>query len=89
MQMFGKLGKDGKVDWPKHLPELVYAYNSTRVAITRYSPHYLMFEQQLCLPINFYFPTNVSTEKHQHVDHYIADLCEWLCKAFKEVQSTS
>ena len=33
----------------------------------------------------------MSTEKHQCVDHYIADLCEWLHKAFKEaqVQSTS
>ena len=30
-------------------------------------------------------------KKCQHVDHYIARLCEWLQKAFKEaqVQSTS
>ena len=41
--------------------------------------------------IDFYFPTIMSTEKHQHVDHYVADLCEWLHEAFKEaqVQSTS
>ena len=33
----------------------------------------------------------MNTEKHQHVDHYVADLHEWLHKAFKEaqVQSTS
>ena len=78
MQMIGKLGRDQKADWPKHLPELVHAYNSIRLAITRYSPHYLMFGQWLCLPINFYFPTFVNTEKHQHVNHYVADLCEWL-----------
>ena len=74
MQMIGKLGKDQKADWPKHLPELVHAYNSMRWAVTRYSPHYLMFGLQLCLPIDFYFPTIVSTEKHQCVNHYIADL---------------
>ena len=51
--------------------------------------HYLMFGQWLCLPIDFYFPTIVSTEKHQHVNHYIADLCKWLSKAFKEAQAQS
>ena len=45
MWMIGKLSKDQKVDWPKHLPELVYTYNSTRLAITGYSPDYLMFGQ--------------------------------------------
>ena len=41
--------------------------------------------------MNFYFPTMTSMKKHQCVDHYIAELCEWLQKAFKEakVQSTS
>ena len=38
--MIGKLSKDWKVDWPIHLPELVHAYNSMKLAITRYSPHY-------------------------------------------------
>ena len=31
MHMIGKLSKDWKADWPKHLPELVHAYNSKRV----------------------------------------------------------
>ena len=54
--MIGKLSKDQKADWPRHLPELVHVYNSTRLAITRYSQHYLMSGHQLCLPIDFYFP---------------------------------
>ena len=28
-------------------------------------------------------------KKHQCVDHYIAELCEWLWEAFKEVQVQS
>ena len=48
-----------------------------------------MFEQRPSLPIDFYFSTIVNTEKCQCVNHYIADLCEWLCKAFKEVQAQS
>ena len=31
----------------------------------------------------------MNTEKHQCIDHYIADLCEQLHKAFKEVQVQS
>ena len=89
MQMIGKLSKDRKADWPRHLPELVHAYNSTRSAIMGYSPHYLMFGWWLCLCIDFYFSTIVSTDKHQHVNHYVADVHVWLCEAFKEVQVQS
>ena len=34
MWMIGKLSKYQKADWPKQLPELVYAYDSMRLAIT-------------------------------------------------------
>ena len=64
----GKLIKDQKADWPKHLPELLHAYNSMRVAITRYSPHYLMFGHWPCLPIDFYFPMIQGMEKHWCID---------------------
>ena len=55
MCMIGKLSKDWKVDWLKHLPEFMHTYYSTRLAITRYSPHYVMFWYWPHLPINFYF----------------------------------
>ena len=89
MCMIGKLSKNWKVDWPKHLPELLHAYNSTRLAITGYSLHYLMFRCQPCLPIDFYFPMIRSTQKCQHVDHYITELHEQLQEAFKEAQMQS
>ena len=54
-----------------------------------YSPHYLMFGCKPCLPIDFYFPIMRGMEKHQHVDCYIAKLCEKLHEAFKEAQAQS
>ena len=91
MCMIGKLGRNQKMDWLKHLPTLVHAYNATRSAITGNSLHYLMFTCQPHLPIDFYFPTVRSIKKHQCVDHYVANIHEQLCEAFKEaqVQSTS
>ena len=38
----GKISRDQKTDWPKHLPEFVHTYNSMRLAIMGYNPHYLM-----------------------------------------------
>ena len=77
------------MDWPKHLPKLVYAYNSMRLAITRYNPDYLMFGHQPCLPIDFYFPTIRGMKKYQCVAQYIAELCKQPWEAFKGVQVQS
>ena len=68
MHMIGKLSKDQKAGWPKHLPELVHAYNSMRLSHHWYSPHYLMFGCWLHLPIDFYFPWIWGMEKHWGVD---------------------
>ena len=89
MCMIAKLSKDQEADWPKHLPKLVHYYNSTRLAITRYSPHYLMFGCWLCLPFDFYFAMKRGMKKHQCVDYYVAELHEWLKDTFKEVQVQS
>ena len=91
MHMIGKLSKDWKADWPKHLPELVHAYNSTRSAITRYSLTLFDIWAPTTLTHWLLFTHDKGHEKHQHVDHYIAELPEWLWEAFKEaqVQSTS
>ena len=89
MCMIGKLSKDQKADWLRHLPKLVLAYNSMRSVITGYSLHDLMFWQWLHLPTDFYFPMIRGMKEHLCVDHYIAELCEWLREAFKEAQVQS
>ena len=87
--MIGKLHKDQKTEWLKHVPELVHAYNSMGSAITRYSPHYLIFRCQPHLPIDFYFSMIRGIKKHQCVDHYIAKLHDWLWETLKEAQMQS
>ena len=79
--MIRKLGEDKKADWPGHLAEIVQAYNAACSTMTRYSPHYLMFECRPRLPGNFYFPTFRSAEapmrgaSAKHVDEYMATVC--------------
>ena len=42
-RMIGKLQDEYKGQWPRHLSKLTHAYNSTRSAVTGYSPQFLMF----------------------------------------------
>ena len=57
IKMIGRLSQDKKANWPKHLPELIQAYNGMRSAIMGYSPHYLLFGYHPRFPIDLHFPT--------------------------------
>ena len=57
IKMIRRLSQDEKANWPKHLPELIQAYNGTRSAITGYSPHYLLFGYHPRFPIDLHFST--------------------------------
>ena len=95
MCMIGKLGEDKKANWPSHLAEIVHAYNATWSAVTRCSPHYLMFGWQPRLPVDFVFPTIGSNEapmresSAKHVDVYIASVRDRLRTALWEAQAQS
>ena len=95
MSMIRKLGEDKKADWPSHLAEIVHTYNATQSAVTRYSPHYLMFGCRPRLPVDFVFPTIGSNKalwreaSAKHVDVYVALVWDRLRTALWEVQAQS
>ena len=78
--MIGKLASDKKAQWEQHLPELLKVYNSTRSAITGYSPQYLMFGRCPYLPVDFYFPTKGAYVHSCRIPMYVEEV--WKC--FKE-----
>ena len=86
-RMIGKLEDEYKGQWPNHLLKLTHAYNSTRSAVTSYSPHFLMFRQWPRLPIDFVFPTHEVMGTLRPVDSYVAELITALRKAFKVAQN--
>ena len=57
IKMISRLSQDEKANWPKHLPELIQAYNGMRSAIMGYSPHYLLSGYCPRFPIDLHFPT--------------------------------
>ena len=70
IKMIGRLSQDEKANWPKHLPELIQAYNGTRSAITGYSPH---------------FPT-IRKRRVVSVDNFVVTLQQHLSEALSEVR---
>ena len=95
MHMIRKLGEDKKADQPSHLAEIVHTYNATQSAVTRYSPHYLMFGRWPRLPVDFVFPTIGSNEaptgevSAKCVDMYVASMRDRLRTALWEAQAQS
>ena len=77
-QMIGKLSEDKKAQWDLHLGSIQFAYNSTRSAITGYSPHFLMYHTIPMIPVDFRFPTSLSKPDNVHkliqrIDKYVAE----------------
>ena len=89
MRMIGKLDEEAKDNWASHLSEITHAYNSTRSAITGYSPHYLMFGRRPKLPIDLIFPTSVGKDKKQKVDEFVSTLKDRLIRALQEARHQS
>ena len=83
-RMIGKLLCDKKAQWEQHLPELLQAYNSTWLAVTSYSPHYLMFGRHPRLPVDYYF-LMVSAYKHSHcMPAYVTEVQTCFKEAYTE-----
>ena len=86
-RMIGKLEDEFKGQWPVHLLKLTHAYNSTRSAVTSYSPNFLMFGRWPRLPIDFVFPTHEVMGTLRLVELRVAELISALRKAFKVAQN--
>ena len=57
IRMISKLEQDKKTHWSEHLPEMLAAYNGTRLAVTGYSPYFLLFGRKSRMPVDCLFPT--------------------------------
>ena len=80
--LIGKLDEDKKACWSRHLPELLMAYNSTRSAVTGYSPHFLLFGRRPRIPVNYLFPTLQDTLHKSKLQESVAFHQKRLKEAF-------
>ena len=72
IHLIGKLDEDKKACWSKYLPELLMAYNSTCLAVTGYSPHFLLFGRRPRIPVDYLFPTLRDTPHKSKLEESVA-----------------
>ena len=88
----GKLSKDQKADWLAK----AFTWIGACLQLYKIGHHWIqptLFDVWALTMLTHWllFPHYMGHKKHHHVDHYVAELPEWLQEPFKEaqVQSTS
>ena len=63
MGMLGTLPPEKKSEWKNHIGALVHTYNCTQNSFTGFSPYYLMYRRQSCLPLDITLGLAPNTSK--------------------------
>ena len=87
INMLGTLPKEKKSEWKNHIGMLVHAYNCTRNSATGFSPYYLMFGRQPCLPVNVALGLAPCTIKEPDATKFVQKLREWTKWAHEKVEA--
>ena len=82
IRMIGKLKQDKKAYWSEHLPEMLAAYNSTHLAVTGYSPYFLLFGRKSRMPVDCLFPTLHDSPHQAKMEVSVAAMQKRLKEAF-------
>ncbi|XP_060575985.1 uncharacterized protein LOC132733359 [Ruditapes philippinarum] len=86
LDMLGTLETSQKSDWKKHIPSLVYAYNSTPHESTKISPYELMFGRKARLPIDSLFAQATEETTSTTPIEYINELKNYIRTTRKIVE---
>ena len=82
IRMIGKLEQDKKACWSEHLPEMLAAYNGTCLAVTGYSPYFLLFGIKSRMPVDCLFPTLRDSPHQAKMEVSVAAMQKRLKEAF-------
>ena len=87
INMLGTLPKEKKSEWKNHIGTLVPAYNCIRNSATGFSPCYLMFSRQPCLPVDVALGLAPCTIMESNTTKFVQKLRERTEWAHKKVEA--
>ena len=87
INMLGTLPKEKKSEWKNHIRTLVHAYNCTQNSATGFSPYYLMFGRQPCLPVDVALGLAPHTITEPNTSKFIPKLREHTKWAYEKAET--
>ena len=72
--------------WPKHLPELMFAYNATPHASTGYSPFFAMFGRDPRMPVESFLGLKQEETRTASIDDWLEGHCRRLNRVLDRVR---
>ena len=73
--------------WPTHLPEVVYAYNTSEHSTTGFSPHFLFFGREAVLPVDVFLGRVDQDESSDRpISEFVADHYQRLSEAYAQAR---
>ena len=85
--MLGTLPKEKKSEWKNHIGTLVHAYNCTQNSAMGFSPYYLRFGRQPCLPVDVALGLAPHTIMEPNTSKFIQKLRECTKWAHKKAEA--
>ena len=87
INMLETLPKEKKSEWKNHIGMLAHAYNCTQSSATGFSPYYLMFRTQPCLPVDLTLGLAPCTIMGPNTSKFVQRLRECTSQAQKEAEA--
>ena len=84
INMLGTLPPEKKSEWKSHIGTLVHAYNCTRNSAMGFSPYYLMYGRQPCLPVDVTLGLAPKTMTAQDTSKFVQKMRECAKGAWKK-----
>ena len=82
IRMIDKLEEDKQARWSEHLLEMLAAYNGTFLAVTGYSPYFLLFSRKSRMPVDCLIPTLHDSPHQAKMEVSVAVMQKRLKEAF-------
>ena len=86
INMLGTLPKEKKSRWKNHIGTLVHVYNCTWNSATGFSPYFLMFGRQPCLPVDIMLGLVPCTITEPNTSEFVQKIRECTQQAQKKAQ---
>jgi transposase InsO family protein len=85
--MLAKVVDDDQRDWDRHIPAVMAAYRSSKHDSTGFSPNFLVFGRELCMPIDVVMGAPPEhSENSETIDQWVNNKVSYIRRAYEQAR---